>query len=145
MSKSAYTLRDAVYADIDFVSAVERECMEAYARALWGEWVPSVPRYGFDTSRHRIVVVDGVDQGCIDLWEKEDGLHLNKLYLLEPARGRGIGAQLLADARLEADKIGKPLRFTVLISNPRALKFYLREGCVVLERGKERILMEHRG
>lgn len=145
MSAPAYTLRAAVPADIDFVSAVERACMQAYAKAIWDKWVPSVPRYGFDIHRHKIVVVDGIDQGCIDLWKKDDGLWLNKLYLLAPAQGRGIGAGLLAHARAEARKIGRPLRLSVLTSNPRALKFYLREGCVELERSKEHIFMEHRG
>jgi GNAT superfamily N-acetyltransferase len=137
-----YALRSATSADAGFVQELEEICMRAYAEVLWASWIPSIARYGFDPSRHRVVQIDGKDVGCIDVWREADHLLLDKLYLLPEARGQGIGASLLNLVLSEAQAARMPLRLSVLTSNPRALTFYLREGFREIDRTPERILLE---
>jgi ribosomal protein S18 acetylase RimI-like enzyme len=136
-----FTLRPATPTDAKFVERLEGVCMRSYAEALWGQWIPSVAKYGFDTARHRIVQVGGRDVGVIDVWPQDDHWSLDKLYLLPEVQGRGIGAQLLALVVGEARRANTPLRLSVLTSNPRALDFYKREGFREIGRTPQRITM----
>lgn len=138
----AYTLRDATPDDADWINWLEEQCMRAYAEALWGAWHSSIEKYGFDPDRHRIVVVDGVECGVIDVRREEDHHFLGKLYIAEIMRGEGLGAALLKQVREEAAAAGKPLRLSVITTNPRALAFYKREGFSEISRTNERILMQ---
>jgi len=137
-----FSLRPATRSDSAFVESLETICMTGYAQAIWENWSPSVARYGFDPSRHRVVAVDGRDCGVVDLWPQNDHWLLDKLYLLPEFQGKGIGAQLLALIVDEARSAGMPLRLNVLTSNPRALSFYQREGFREVARTPERITLE---
>ncbi len=142
MTAPAYTLRDATPDDAEWVNWLETHCMRAYAEELWGEWHSSVEKFGFDPSRHRIVAVNGMECGVIDVRKGEEHNFLSKFYLVEQVRGEGLGTALLQQVWEEAAAAGKPLRLSVIINNQRAHDFYARAGFNEVERVAHRIYME---
>ena len=137
-----WKLRPANMDDAGFVAGLEEICMAEYARALWGDWIPSVTKYGFAPERHRIVEVDGVCAGCLDVWQHEDHHDLDKLYLLPEFQNRGLGSELLKFVVAQAHEKKFPLRLSVLTSNQDALRFYKRFPFEIFEKTNERIVME---
>ena len=137
-----FRLRGAVSEDAIFVARLENDCMSFYAKAYWPDWIDSVTQYGFAIERHRIIVADDMDVGCVDLWANEDHNYLSKLYLIPELRGRGIGSELLLFLQRESAARGVPLRISVLKNNSRAKEFYLRNGAKIVETKIEALVME---
>ena len=114
--------------------------MRAYAVALWGEWRPDPPE-SFVADRHRIIVCDGLDAGCIETTRHVDHLWLDKLYLLPSFQRQGVSTVVLRQIIAQAKHSGVPLRLSVLVTNP-AQAFYRREGLQVRERNAEKVVFE---
>ena len=140
MTATGITLRQATDSDQLFVGHLEEVCMRGYAVALWGEWRPRPPE-DFAADRHRIVVCNSFDAGCIEITLHADHLWLDKLYLLPSFQRQGIGAVVLRQIVAEAKHFGLPLRLSVLTTNP-AQAFYRRQGLQVRERNAEKIVFE---
>jgi len=136
----AVVLRQAVSTDQRLVAYLEEVCMRDYAVALWGQWRPR-PAENFLADRHRIIVSDDTDIGCVETVRHDDHLWLGKLYLLPSHQRKGLGAEVLHEMILEARGFGLPLRLSVLTTNP-AQAFYRREGLVARSNDQERIIFE---
>jgi GNAT superfamily N-acetyltransferase len=80
--------------------------------------------------RDQTVRVALTDAGPVGFLARSCG-KIAALYLAPGARGRGIGAALIEDAKRGA---GELVLWTFL-ANRRAIAFYLREGFVEIERG----------
>lgn len=99
------------------------------------DWMPKLHSAEEDVAfvsgiveRQRVLVarVDGKPAGFLS----RDGGHVTCLYLAPAARGRGIGARLLAKA-----KAAEPLlSLWTFQANTRAIAFYRREGFTEAER-----------
>jgi GNAT superfamily N-acetyltransferase len=122
------------------VAHLEEVCMRDYATALWGQWRPR-PAEDFRAERHRIIVGDDTDVGCIETIIQADHLRLGKLYLLPDYRRRGWGAEILSRIVTEAHSLNLPLRLSVLTTNP-AQAFYRREGLSLIAQDNERLTFE---
>lgn len=78
-----------------------------------------------------VAVSGGAVIGLATLYEPESFLH--SLYVDSGWQGRGVGKALLEVASGAARE---PLSLKTDVSNERALRFYLREGFAVTERGE---------
>lgn len=136
-----FDLRPATPADSHYLAALEREVMEAYALALWGQFHPATLS-AFDLSNTRIAIFEGQRVGYLMVERQQQHLRLRKLYLAPEVQGRGWGRQLLALVRAEAEASNLTLRLSVLRPNSRALAFYLREGMVEVEKTQDRVFLE---
>ena len=94
----------------------------------------------FDPLRARRRFLDSFEPACTWalLWQGErvgfvvvrehpDHIHLNHLYLLPPAQGQGVGADVLRALFALADSAGLPVRVAALTQS-RSNAFYQRHG-----------------
>lgn len=75
----------------------------------------------------RIVTLDGVDIGRLYVDRQDDCLRIIEFSLLEAARGRGVGTDILRSLMNEAHGGKVPVRLFVQADSP-ALRLYLRHG-----------------
>ena len=118
--------------------------MREYVVAQWGTWDAAAQRASheksFDTSKFRIVLVDGDAAGVLEVLDFADHVQLGTLYLLPAYQSRGVGAFLLQ--RVLADAVGRPVRLRTLAVNARAQRFYARHGFRTTSVTPERVYME---
>lgn len=81
---------------------------------------------------HQIILDGNRPIGRLLVSNLEGEIRLADISLLTEARGKGIGARLLADLQSEAARTCKPLRLHVEKSN-RALGLYRRLGFVIID------------
>ena len=79
----------------------------------------------FDPALTRVIVVDGVDAGCIAARPASDGTWIEHFYLTERVQGHGVGTQILQS--ILAEQHPRPWRLNVLQGSP-ARRLYERHG-----------------
>ncbi|MEX0350469.1 MAG: N-acetyltransferase family protein [Paracoccaceae bacterium] len=77
-----------------------------------------------------VAELDGTVEGFL----ARDGTLIHSLYLSPHIRGLGVGARLLARAKAESER----LELFAFQANPRAARFYLREGFTEVARSDGR-------
>jgi ribosomal protein S18 acetylase RimI-like enzyme len=82
--------------------------------------------------RVRVIVLDGVDVGRLDVQEDDDEIFLALIELAPEHQGRGVGSRLIRDVLDRAD--GKPVVLSVLAVNHRAYRLYRRLGFTEISR-----------
>ena len=88
-------------------------------------------RAQFPNADHQIILKDDQPIGRIMVTRTDDEFRLVDIALLWESRGSGIGTQLVRALVEEASRAGKPLRLTVLRTNPAA-RLYERLGFTVV-------------
>ncbi|KAA0086849.1 GNAT family N-acetyltransferase [Mycolicibacterium sp. P9-64] len=86
----------------------------------------------FDLDRVRVIVVDGVDVGRLDVEERDDEVFLGLIELAPEYQGSGIGSRLIRELIDGAD--GKRVTLSVLGVNDRAYALYRRLGFTEVSR-----------
>lgn len=81
----------------------------------------------FDPDHTRVIVVDGVDSGCVSVRPDGDTRWIEHFYLTPGVQGRGVGSTVLR--RLLAERDAHPLRLNVLQGSP-ARRLYERHAFV---------------
>lgn len=123
-------LRPALPSDFGFCRTLYFSCMRPLLEAL-GAWDAKKADDAFDEyfepDEIRIVVVDGVEAGWIQVSQTGDELHLDQIHLIETVRGRGIGTQLMRETMAHARSVGKPVLLSLLRGN-RAVGLYRKLG-----------------
>jgi GNAT superfamily N-acetyltransferase len=84
-------------------------------------------RDGFSPPHAWHVELAGERVGFFVLKPREDGLHLEHLYLRPAAQGRGLGAAVLAHVFAQADALAAPVHVGALRGSD-SNRFYLRHG-----------------
>ncbi|KQQ20947.1 acetyltransferase [Rathayibacter sp. Leaf299] len=82
---------------------------------------------GFAPERTRVIVVDGVDVGCIASRVEDDAVWIEHFYLATSAQGRGTGSAVLRHVMAEEARARLPFRIDVLKLSP-ARRLYERHG-----------------
>ena len=123
-----YTLRDLTDEDEHWMWPAVRDTFRPYVEPLFG-WDEAVARYFFDKNwrKRRIVMVDSVDAGWLELDAELRWVYINEIGLLPEFRNQGIGGQIIADVNAYADAKGLAVELMVLVTNP-AQKLYERMG-----------------
>ncbi len=123
-----YALRGLTDDDEHWMWPAGCEAMRPWVEPLFG-WDDQDARYFFDKSwrNRRVVLVAGVNAGWLELAIEKDWLLLHDIGLLPAYRGRGLGAQIIADVNAYADAHGVNVELQVLVTNP-AQRLYERMG-----------------
>lgn len=141
---TAYSLRQAVDADYDFLYDLNRLTLREYIEPLWGwheEWQEDYFRAKFDAAARQIVMVDGQDAGVIVVEERPEELYLGLIELLPEVQGQGIGTTLINRLKAQAHQTNRPLALHVLKTNQPARRLYERLGFQVVEEEENRFRM----
>lgn len=128
---SAVRLRPARKVDSDFCFRLHRAAMRTYVEAVWG-WDDAVQRefhdQRFDPAMTRIITVDGLDAGSLNVQYRPDDIYLARIEIHPDFQGRGIGSQLIRRLVEEAAERDQPVVLDVLTVNSRARALYRRLG-----------------
>jgi len=100
---------------------IGHEGIRPYVEAIW-EWNQEAQerafRDRFIVENTRIVQVDGLDAGYVQVEEHKDHTFLAGIYLDAAHRGSGVGATVLKDFIERAKVEARPIRLRVLLPNP---------------------------
>lgn len=125
-------MRPALAGDFEFCRALYLSSMRPLLEAL-GAWdeqkAENAFREYFNPEEIRIVLVDGVGAGWIQVSQTAREVHLDQIHLIEEIRGRGVGTKLIRETMAEARKAGKPVLLSLLRGN-RAISLYRRLGFI---------------
>ncbi|MBB5161842.1 GNAT family N-acetyltransferase [Mycobacterium sp. AZCC_0083] len=128
-------LRPATTDDAEFFFALHKRSLGPYVDQIWG-WDDDEQRAYmtgvFDLGRVRVIVVDGVDVGRLDVEERDDEVFLGLIELAPEYQGRGIGSRVISELIDGAD--GKRVTLSVLGVNERAYQLYRRLGFAEVSR-----------
>ena len=117
-------------ADFEALAALRIEAMRASLERL-GRFDPSRARErlraGFSPEHTRHIEQAGVRVGFFVVKPRDDGLHLEHLYLHPAAQGRGLGAAVLAHVFAQADALGLAVHVGALRGSD-SNRFYQRHG-----------------
>ena len=128
-------LRPATADDAEFFFDLHEASLGPYVDQIWG-WDDDEQRAYLTRNlvleRVRVIVVDGVDVGRLDVEEGDDEVFLALIELAPDHQGRGIGGRLIRDILDRAD--GKRVTLSVLEVNRRAYQLYRRLGFTEVSR-----------
>jgi GNAT superfamily N-acetyltransferase len=128
-------LRPATADDAEFFFALHERSLGPYVDQIWG-WDDDEQRAylttHLDLDRVRVIVVDGVDAGRLDVEERDDEVFLAHIELVPEYQGRGIGSRLIRELIDGAD--GKRVTLSVLGMNERAYQLNGRLGFTEVSR-----------
>lgn len=133
----AIDLRHVDAGDVEFLFELHRASLGPYVDEVWG-WRDDEQRAhlarNLDADRARIVMVDGVDAGRLDVEESDDRIFIALLELLPSHQGQGIGTAIIRDVLDRARRDSKSVTLRVLEVNHRARALYQRLGFVETSR-----------
>ena len=139
-----YELRAASEGDRAWLYELLRASMREYVEATWGEWGEAFQRERFAShfapERVRIIVVDGVDAGMLEVRREPERTWIAEIQVLPEHQGRGIGSAAIRDLLWEAAAASVPLELQVLKVNP-ARALYERLGFAVTGETETHFLM----
>lgn len=128
-------LRPATGDDAEFFFSLHKCALGPYVDQVWG-WDDDEQRALLTgrlvLDRVRVIVVDGVDAGRLDVEERDDEVFLALIELTPEHQGRGIGSRLVRELIDHAD--GKSVTLSVLGVNDRAQRLYRRLGFTEVSR-----------
>lgn len=140
------TLRNSTQGDTALIYAITEEAMREYMEETSGAWNSEEQLHQhqrrFDPISHKIIIVDGVEAGCIAIEDFPTYTWLVKIYLLRGFRGLGIGSELISGLLRQAAAEHKALRLQVLRVNKRAQKLYFRHGFQVAHETHDHLFLE---
>jgi GNAT superfamily N-acetyltransferase len=125
-----FELRPATSKDFSFAKTLYMASMQPLLSALdaWDEAKSNATfRDYFKLEEVRIIAVNGVDIGWIQVSETNGEVHLDQLHLVEPFRDLGIGTRLIKKTQAEARRKERPLCLSFVRGN-RAAALYERLG-----------------
>jgi ribosomal protein S18 acetylase RimI-like enzyme len=130
-------LRPATTQDAEFFFTLHQRSLGPYVDQIWG-WNDDEQRAyltGHLVLDHvRVIVVDGVDAGRLDVEERDDEVFLGLIELAPEHQGRGIGSRLIRELLERAGAEGKRVTLSVLGVNDRAYALYRRLGFTEVSR-----------
>ena len=138
-------LRGATAKDAEFVVDTERETMQGYAMATWGEWRAAEARQraveNVLAGRTQIIERGGVPIGVLRAVRTAECMNLKQIFIRPAFQRQGLGSALLGQLIGEARVADIPLRLRVLRVNP-AQRLYRRLGFTVSRETQEHVYME---
>jgi GNAT superfamily N-acetyltransferase len=138
---SCRTARDE---DRTFAFAVKKAALRSYVEAIWG-WDEAVQvefhRRDWEERRPDVIRLLDRDIGTIEIWRRDEDIHLGEFYIFPEFQKHGIGSELMTRLVSESDSRSVPIRLEVIKINP-VQSLYLRFGFRVLGETKTHFRME---
>ena len=145
--KVKYSLRDGRQSDFDFLYKLNKATMKDHVIHTWGkwdeEWQVKYFQEKFKPEISKIILIEGKEAGAMAIIEDERKMDIERLLILPEFQSLGIGSAILEDLIQQADKKSKSLCLSVLQSNERARKLYLKRGFRITEETEERSYMTY--
>jgi ribosomal protein S18 acetylase RimI-like enzyme len=136
-------LRPAAEQDYGFAEHLYVQTMRPLLQKL-GAWDETdlLGRFktSFDVTNVRIIRVNGMDAGFMQISETETEINIDQIHLLEGFRSQGIGSRLIGHLQRTAITKNKPLSLAVIRGNP-ALALYQRLGFVTVTEDVTKLFM----
>jgi ADP-ribose pyrophosphatase YjhB (NUDIX family) len=136
-----WVLRPAESADETFLVDLHRATMREYVEAIWG-WddddqkrrrTTHLKTIGDNESRW-VIEIAGMPIGMLELRTDDQEIYVSAIELAPAWQGCGVGTSVMGWIKHRAVHCRQPVRLRVLRSNPRAARFYEREGfCLVAD------------
>ncbi len=140
-----YTFRQARSNDLKFVFDLIKSTMKDHITKIYGKWDDefqlSYCKNGFDANKHKIIIVDKQDIGCIAVSKDDLNIQIERLLILPSFQGLGIGTDIIKKLKQEARKNSKTLSLKVLHSNTKAQTLYERMGFTVTQKTDNSFIM----
>lgn len=138
------TIRRGRSSDEQWLFQLFKSTMQDFIDAAWG-WQELFQKEGFVTSlpAKNFFILESNDEpiACLHTTDKADHLLLD-MILVEPSwQQQGYGTQLMSLAMQEAEQKEKPIRLSVLKSNP-AVKFHQKIGFNITDEDEHSFHME---
>lgn len=140
------SLRSTSPEDREFLWNLHRDTMREYVEEVWGwdeAWQRERFLERFDPDERRIVELDGVSVGAIQVDRQADHIFLKNLHITPSHQNRGVGTQLIESLIEEADEREVPLRLQVLKVNP-SRRLYERLGFIETGATETHVHLERR-
>ena len=123
--------RRTYFAEIGWINerlSLQRDAQEASFRQLW------------DPSQVRIIQVDGMDVGWLQVVARDDEYFLGSLFVDGPFQRRGVGTEVMRRVLEESERRNQPVRLAVVKFNP-ARRLYERLGFRVTHEDDRKVYM----
>lgn len=138
--------RPLTVSDHEFCVRVHHLAMRVYVEPLWGWNEPQQDTLALEFLKHHnaiheIALVTDTPIGYLSYQNKAEVLFLNKLHLHPDHHGQGHGSQIMLRLIRLAHSGRKPIELSVVTTNPRARKFYERQGFIAVETTAEKVRM----
>jgi GNAT superfamily N-acetyltransferase len=139
----SYSLRSATPEDFLFLRNLHRLTMKPYVTAIWGwneEQQEQLLRERFAPEKFKIIQIENVDVGILQVEERPAEVFLGNIQLLPEVQGKGLGARIVTDVIARANSLRQPVSLTVLRPNP-AKRLYERLRFVTIAEDEVRFYM----
>jgi ribosomal protein S18 acetylase RimI-like enzyme len=139
-----YTLSAATDADSDFIYNLKKVAYKEYIEQTWGwdeDFQLKFHKENFSTENTKIIKIDNVAIGTVDVKEEEQRIFLSGLYLFPEYQNKGIGTAIITDIEKKAKETGKRIELEVLHVNKKARELYKRLGFTLTEGDDTKYLM----
>jgi GNAT superfamily N-acetyltransferase len=123
--------RRTYFAEIGWINErlnLQRDAQETSFRQLW------------DVSQVRIIQLDAMDVGWLQVVARDDDYFLGSLFIEGAFQRRGIGTEVMKRVPAEGSERGKPVRLVVVKFNP-ARRLYERLGFRVAHEDERKVYM----
>jgi ribosomal protein S18 acetylase RimI-like enzyme len=125
-----FSLRPGEPGDYPFALGLYLEGAKEHLSKI-GRWdenrITALFQEGYKQGQTRIICVDGVVVGFIQVVNFADRLYLRQIHLIDGFRGRGIGSTLIGAELKHGAESGRPVTLDVMHGNP-ARRLYVRLG-----------------
>ena len=143
-----YIFTPATQNDIDFVYDLHKASNYDHVYNLCG-WDDTYQRneleFGIAEGGYSIIELDKEPVGIMEINELSNELHLCELHLVQSARGKGLGSQIIKEVIRASKMINKALKTGCFKDNKRVKCLYESLGFVVVGESDTHYKMEYKG
>ncbi len=131
---TAFTLREATWADLPFLFKVSTDAMQPVVDALNPETTSDIKekfeayKNTFDPSKIQVIQYEGKDVGRLRIVRSPESIYVGGIQILPEFQGKGIGTALFTELIEESKNTGVPITLEVHDVNESAINFYKKLG-----------------
>ncbi len=145
-SNPRISLRQATENDNNAVYSFKKAAFTHYVKKQYGHWDEAEQRKyhteRFASNNIKIITVEQSAVGFVSVVSEFGCMKVHQLIIHPEHQGQGIGEQCMALIKHQASRKELPVRLQVMKVNPRAMKFYLRIGFVLVGETETHYQME---